>query len=113
VTPRGQPLLRRALVLTHLACAGVGVYLLAWAQRWPHSDLREAWAVGLGCASLVAGVVAAASSQRLRTTGQLVAAAVTGALLVGGIWGLTVLGHDQARACGDRLPQCRSLLPGL
>jgi len=108
----------RASPLVHLVVATlavlVGAYLLAWAWRWPHSDHRNAWASFLGTGGLAVGalslVFAIRPAHRFVRAGLALCSAATISVSV---MGLVVIGADQRQACGDVLPVCDSLLPGL
>lgn len=95
-----------------VAALAVGLYLLAWAARWPHSDNRHAAAILVGCGVLIAGLVCAALAAGGRVRGVL-AVLVSGLAVVLGLFVLYGVSHDQQAACGDTLEACTSLLPGL
>jgi hypothetical protein len=104
----------RAAGLAAAASLVIGVYLIAWAARWPHSDLRESYAIAAGTVSAGSGVVAAVVAMRSRPgiLPALAAAAAGAAAIVGGLVLAGVTG-DQSEVCGDVLAACESLLPGL
>lgn len=100
-------------VAAPVAAVLVGAYLLAWAERWPHADVRDRGALLAGGFTLVVGlatvlVMVRSRSRWMRRIAILgaVPVAVAGFLLVG------VVTTDQRQACGDLLPACQSLLPG-
>ena len=95
----------------------VGLYLLAWAGRWPHSDMRNAGAIVVGIGMLAVGVLAigvvAASLAATSPWRWLLVVLPTGLAIVFGVFALAGISSDQQRACGDQLADCSTLLPGL
>ncbi|MBA3249734.1 MAG: hypothetical protein H0T66_05365 [Geodermatophilaceae bacterium] len=94
-----------------VAAVAVGLYLLAWAWRWPHSDTRNNGAMLVGTGVLVVGLAAVALARSGRRSALLVVlppvlAAVFGLVVLSGV------SSDQRAACGA-LAACTSLLPGL
>lgn len=89
----------------------VGAYLLAWAWRWPHSDIRNVWATAIGTVVLVVGVATYLATARWR---RALVLTIVPALLAAalGLWALTVVTDGQESACGYRLDACSSILPG-
>ena len=94
-----------------VAAVAVGLYLLAWAWRRPHSDTRNHGAILVGTGVLVVGLAAAVFARAGRRGVLLVALAP----VLAAVLGLVVLygvSSDQRAACGA-LAACTSLLPGL
>lgn len=78
-----------AAALVGLACIGGVAALVRWSLWWPHSDIRQIWATGLGGMAGVVGLVTlAVAFSRLagRDRRLLVVSAVVAAVigLVGG-----------------------------
>jgi len=98
------------------AAVAVGVYLLSWAGRWPHSDVRNAGAVLTGVGVLAVGAVAAGCcAAGFATTWwrRVLMLVPTGLAVMVGLFALATVSADQQAACGTELAACSALLPGL
>jgi hypothetical protein len=93
------------------AAVAIGTYLLAWAWRWPHSDIRDGWAQIMGVFVLGVGVATFHLARKSPSRRWLVMTpAVSAAAL--GVWALDAVSDGQQSACGSALEACSSLLPG-
>lgn len=110
-TPRLRRPWRGAATAASVGAVLMGGYLLAWAARWPHSDVRNGGASIAGSGAIVVGISCALLAQakalalRLLGGGMALTCALLGAVALAGV------SEDQVSACGSP-PACESLLPG-
>jgi hypothetical protein len=89
-----------------------GGYLLAWAWRWPHADMRNSGASLLGTCAVLLGIATLVVALRVsRPRVMRGAAAVSAIAIVLCAVALVGVTDGQEDACGAA-PACDSLIPG-